>query len=166
MWKPPYRNFHGGGKTPQINLRIQVGEDRWKPFSIPTKLLIDQVELVDQLRSLGLEISPGNTARILRYLIHEAFFADTWPKARRLLSALLQNPGGLTRLEIYSKVFSRNLDSWVITDVLDNLYALGLVRFHIQRTAGRPATRWTLSSLALKRRAQAAAGLNPDAINV
>jgi hypothetical protein len=158
MWKGS-RNFHGTGKPPEINLRIQVAEDRWEPFSISTRLLIDQGELLYQLRDLGLEIPPGNAARILRYLIHETFFADNWAKARRLLSALLQSPDGLTRLEIYSKVFCRNVHSWVITDVLDNLYALGLVRFYVQRTAGRPVTRWTLSSLALNRRAQTAAAL-------
>jgi hypothetical protein len=160
MWKPRYRNFHGGGKPPQINLRIQVAEDTWKPFSISSKLLIDQGQLLHELRALGLEIPPGNAARVFRYLMQETLFPDTWPKARRLLNALLQNPGGLTRLQIYSDVFHRNLDSWVITDVLDNLYALDLARFHIQRTAGRPVTRWFLSSLALKRRAQATNALN------
>jgi hypothetical protein len=84
----------------------------------------------------------------------------------RHLVATTRLSGVCRRSRPRSDVFCRNVRGWIITDVLDNLYALGLVRFHIQRTAGRPVTRWALSSVALSRRAQAAAAVNSEAINV
>jgi len=125
---------------------VQGTGQRWYPLSIPLELAIcDRTELVRGFESLGISIPPGNESRIANYLIRHTLFLHTWPKAKRLLAALHHNPAGLTRTQISVKVYSRNVRSEVISEVLNALQIVGALRCHREPGVGRTTERWLLS---------------------
>ena len=69
-------------------------------------------------------------------------------RAERLLAALKANPAGLTKTQIISDVFSRNLDGESVDELLIRLLAYRhIVRAEpIRGTRGRPAARYLLNA--------------------
>ena len=64
------------------------------------------------------------------------------PKAKKVLDALRQAPGGLSRTEINARVFNRNESAEAIHQALKRLRAAGLVHSSPEETGGRTAERW------------------------
>jgi hypothetical protein len=69
------------------------------------------------------------------------------PRAEKLLATLKETPEGLTRTEVYVKVFGRKLKTQVVADLLSDLYTRGLIhRFRNTETGGRASEVWRLGA--------------------
>ncbi|MBV9489784.1 MAG: hypothetical protein JO069_08680 [Verrucomicrobia bacterium] len=66
----------------------------------------------------------------------------TDPKAQKILDALRQAPGGLSRTEINARLFNRNESAEAIHQALKRLRAAGFVHSSPEETGGRTAERW------------------------
>jgi hypothetical protein len=64
------------------------------------------------------------------------------PHAEKILKALCQHPGGMTRAEINIDVFQRNLPKPKMSDALNYLRRLNLARHETEQTGKRPAEHW------------------------
>jgi hypothetical protein len=62
--------------------------------------------------------------------------------ADRILEALRKNPGGMTRTDISSKVFNRNIGAALLDTAFALLEKLGLARCEPQPSGGRDAELW------------------------
>jgi hypothetical protein len=63
-------------------------------------------------------------------------------RAQKILVALRTHPQGMTRTEISVELFSRNLTKIQLDEALNYLRRLGLARFVMEHTLGRPGERW------------------------
>jgi DNA-binding transcriptional ArsR family regulator len=64
------------------------------------------------------------------------------PKAQKILDALRQAAGGLSRTEVNAQVFNRNESAEAIHQALKRLRAAGFVHSSPEETGGRTAERW------------------------